>query len=189
MTIADEKQAARKAAMAARKRAHAAASEAGEAAAKHVLNWLQAAPELRSIAGYMPIHTELDIMPLMQALHGRGYALSVPVVIGKAMPLKFRAWTPETPMLRGAFGAMVPESGEWQRPDLLLCPMLAFDATGQRMGYGGGFYDRTIAALAPVRALGFAYAAQQVDAVPHEATDMPLEAVATEAGIVAANPT
>jgi 5-formyltetrahydrofolate cyclo-ligase len=188
MTIAAEKQAARKAAMALRKRVHAAASGAGEAAAKHVLDWLASAPELRSIAGYMPIHTELDILPLMQVLHRRGYALSVPVIIGKAMPLKFRAWTPETPMMRGAFGAMVPESGAWQRPDLLLCPMLAFDATGQRMGYGGGFYDRTIAALSPVRALGFAYAGQQVNTVPHEATDMPLEAVATEAGLIKATP-
>jgi len=134
----------------------------------------------------MPIHTELDILPLMQALHGRGYALSVPVIIGKAMPLKFRAWTPKTPMRRGAFGAMVPESGEWLRPDLLLCPMLAFDASGQRMGYGGGFYDRTIAALAPVRALGFAYKAQRVDGLPHEATDMPLEGVVTEFGIIRA---
>ena len=184
MTISDEKQAARKAAMAVRKRAHAAALGAGEAAAGHVLRWLESMPDLRAVAGYMPIHTELDILPLMRALHGRGYALSTPVIVGKAMPLRFRAWTPESRMIRGPFGAMVPESGAWLRPDLLLCPMLAFDATGQRMGYGGGFYDRSIAALAPVRALGFAYGAQQVASLPHEATDMPLEGVATEAGIV-----
>jgi 5-formyltetrahydrofolate cyclo-ligase len=184
MNIAVEKQAARKAAMAVRKVAYQAASGAGEAAAAHVLAWLETVPELRSVSGYMPIHTELDIMPLMQALHGRGYALSVPVIMGKAMPLRFRAWTPESQMVRGPFGAMVPESGDWLRPDLLLCPMLAFDASGQRMGYGGGFYDRSLAALSPVRALGFAYAAQQVEDLPHEATDMPLEGVATEAGIV-----
>jgi len=182
MTIAAEKQAARLAAMAVRKVAHAGAS--GEAAAGHVLAWLENVPEVRTVSGYMPIHTELDILPLMQALVGRGYALCVPVIMGKAMPLRFRAWTPESQMVRGPFGAMVPESGDWLRPDLLLCPMLAFDATGQRMGYGGGFYDRSIAALAPVRALGFAYAAQQVESLPHEATDMPLEGVATEAGIV-----
>ena len=184
MTIADEKQAARLAAMAMRKGVHGAAVGAGEAAAGHVLAWLESVPEVRSVAGYMPIHTELDVMPLMRALHRRGYALSTPVIIGKAQPLKFRVWTPESQMVRGPFGAMVPESGAWQRPDLLLCPMLAFDATGQRMGYGGGFYDRSIAELAPVRTLGFAYTAQQVENLPHEATDMPLEGVATEAGIV-----
>jgi len=184
MTIADKKQAVREVAMAVRKGAHAAASGAGKAAARHVLAWLETVPEVRSVSGYMPIYSELDIMPLMRALHGRGYVLSTPVIMGKAMPLRFRAWTPESRMVRGPFGAMVPESGDWLRPDLLLCPMLAFDATGQRMGYGGGFYDRSIAALAPVRALGFAYGAQQVESVPHEATDMPLEGVATEAGIV-----
>ncbi len=184
MTIADEKQTARKAAMAVRKAAHGAALGAGAAAAKHVLAWLESVPEMRSISGYMPIHTELDIMPLMRALHGRGYALSVPVIIGKAMPLKFKAWTPESRMVSGPFGALVPETGDWLRPDLLLCPMLAFDGSGQRMGYGGGFYDRSLAALWPVRALGFAYAAQQVQYLPHEATDMPLEGVATETGIV-----
>ena len=184
MNIADKKQAARKAAMVVRKRAHAAASGAGEAAATHVLSWLETAPELRSVSGYMPIQTELDSLPLMHALHARGYALSVPVIMGKAMPLKFRAWTPESRMVNGPFGAMVPESGDWLRPDLLLCPMLAFDGTGQRLGYGGGFYDRSISALSPVRAVGFAYGAQQVDRLPHEPTDMPLEGVATETGVV-----
>ncbi len=184
MTIAAEKQAVRKAAMAVRKAAHARGQGAGEAAAAHVLEWIGTVPELRSVAGYMPIHSELDILPLMHALHARGYALSVPVITGKAQPLRFRAWTPDSVMIDGPFGAKVPESGAWVRPDLLLCPMLAFDATGQRMGYGGGFYDRSIAALAPVRALGFAYAAQQVKCLPHEATDMPLDGVATENGII-----
>ena len=184
MTISDEKQAVRKAAMAVRKRTHMAASGAGEAAAKHVLAWLESVPEVRSVSGYMPIHTELDILPLMQALHARGYAVSVPVIVGKAQPLRFRAWTPDAVMVDGPFGAQVPESGAWVRPNLLLCPMLAFDSTGQRMGYGGGFYDRTIAALSPVRALGYAYAGQQAENLPHEETDMPLEGVATENGII-----
>ncbi len=184
MSIAAEKQAARTAAMVVRKQAHAAAKTAGEAAAAHMLTWLETMPELRSVSGYMPIHTELDILPAMHALHARGYVLSVPVIMGKAMPLKFRRWTPDCNMVSGPFGAMVPESGAWERPDLLLCPMLAFDASGQRMGYGGGFYDRTIAALMPVRALGYAYAAQQVAGLPHEATDMPLDGVITENGIM-----
>ncbi len=183
MNIAVEKQAARKAAMAQRKEVHGAAKGAGEAAALHVLAWLETQPKLHIISGYMPIHTELDILPAMHALHKKGYALCVPVIMGKAMPLKFSAWTPDTKMIKGEFGAMVPENSHWLRPELLLCPMLAFDATGQRMGYGGGFYDRTIAALAPVRTLGFAYAAQQVAHLPTEPTDMPLEGIITEKGL------
>jgi len=184
MNIADKKQAARKAAMAQRRVAHAAAKGAGEAAAGHMLAWLAAQPKLRVISGYMPIHTELDILPTMHELHEKGYSLCVPVIMGKAKSLKFSAWTPDTKMTKGAFGAMVPENSDWLRPDLLLCPMLAFDAKAQRMGYGGGFYDRTIAALAPVRTLGFAYAAQQVAHLPTEPTNMPLEGVITENGLI-----
>lgn len=187
MNITVEKQAVRQAAMAQRKVAHLAAKGAGEAASGHLLAWLETAPEIRSISGYMPIHTELDIMPAMLALHARGYTLSVPVIIGKAMPLKFRAWSPETKMVSGPFGARVPERGAWMQPDLLLCPMLAFDKAGQRMGYGGGFYDRTIAKRAPIRALGYAYAAQQAETLPAEPTDMPLEGVITENGFLAFN--
>ncbi|HIP23533.1 MAG TPA: 5-formyltetrahydrofolate cyclo-ligase [Rhodobacteraceae bacterium] len=183
MNIVVEKHAARKAAMAQRKGAHEAANGAGKVAAQHLLAWLETQPKLNTISGYMPIHTELDILPAMHALHEKGYALCVPVIMGKAMPLKFSTWTPDTKMVKGPFGAMVPECDSWQRPDLLLCPMLAFDGAFQRMGYGGGFYDRTIAALAPVRALGFAYAAQQVKTLPSEPTDMPLEGVFTEKGL------
>lgn len=182
--ITAKKQAARKAAMAARKLAHDSATGAGGAAAGHLLAWLETKPEIASISGYMPIHSELDILPAMRALHARGYAISVPVIMAKAQPLRFRRWTPETTLIKGPFGAMVPKTGAWQRPDLLLCPMLAFDGSGQRMGYGGGFYDRTIAALSPVRALGYAYAAQQVESLPHEATDMALEGIITENGII-----
>ena len=182
--IAVQKQAARKAAMATRKAAHIAAKGAGAAAAAHMLAWLETTPPLHFISGYMPIYSELDILPAMHKLHERGYAVSVPVIMGNAQPLKFRAWTPEVAMVKGPFGALVPESGEWHRPELLLCPMLAFDPSGQRMGYGGGFYDRSIAALSPVRAMGYAYAAQQVKNLPHEPTDMPLDGVITETGII-----
>ena len=183
--IATQKQAVREAAMVTRKAAHAAATGAGELACAHLMAWLGADAAPRIVSAYMPIQSELDIRPAMKALHHRGFKVCLPVIIEKGQPLKFRAWTPQTPMIRGPFGAKVPESGAWLRPDLLLCPLLAFDASGQRMGYGGGFYDRSIAALKaekPVQALGYAYAAQQVDAVPHEATDQALDGVITEAG-------
>lgn len=184
MPLTAQKQAARKAAMATRKKAHDSASGAGAAAARYVLDWLQTRPDIRSVAGYMPIHSELDILPGLHALHARGIQLSVPVIMGKAQPLGFRAWAPDCPMIKGAFGAMVPASGPWRRPDALLCPLLAFDRAGHRLGYGGGFYDRSLAALAPVAAMGFAYAAQQVDHVPTGPTDMPLDGIITEKGLL-----
>ncbi len=87
----------------------------------------------------------------------------------------------------GPFGAQVPAGGDWLRPDLLVVPLLAFDAAGRRLGYGGGFYDRTLAGLraaGPVRAIGFGYAAQQVDEVPADATDELLDAMVTETGVI-----
>lgn len=185
--IAAQKQAVRKAAMATRKAAHEAAKGAGEVACAHFLTWLDSTPMPRVVSSYMPIYSEIDIRPAMLALHQRGVAICLPVIIGKAQPLKFRSWTPDVPMVRGSFGAKVPESGAWLRPDLLLCPMLAFDAGGQRMGYGGGFYDRSIAELKaekPVQALGYAYAAQQVENLPHEPTDQRLDGVITETGFI-----
>jgi len=173
--------------MAARNAAHSAGTGAADAASLHMLHWLETAPQPVFISGYMPIRSELDILPAMHALHARGYKISVPVIVGKAMPLRFRSWTPEVKMVDGPFGAKVPESGAWQRPDLLLCPMLAFDASGQRMGYGGGFYDRSIAELKqekPVQALGYAYSAQQTGSLPHEPTDMVLDGIVTENGII-----
>jgi len=183
--IAAQKQAMRKAAMVVRKAAHEAGG--GQQAAPHLIEWLKTAPPVRHISGYMPIYSEIDILPAMRQLFKLGYKISVPVIVAKATPLRFREWTPESVLVDGPFGAKVPDSGAWHRPDLLLCPMLAFDSTGQRMGYGGGFYDRSIAELKsekPVQALGYAYSAQQVEAVPHEATDQPLDGVVTEAGVM-----
>lgn len=169
-----------------RNAAHAEASGAGEAARDHFLvAGLQ--DGARIVSAYRPIRSELDPEPLMHALIALGCRLCLPVVQGKGKPLKFREWTPETVMEDGPYGAEVPSSGDWLTPDLLIVPLLAFDMTGARLGYGGGFYDRTIAdlsATAPIRAVGFAYAAQQVDSVPVEPTDRLLDAIVTEKGII-----
>lgn len=171
---------------AARKRAHAARAGAGEAARDQLL-----ASRLLTGAGvvsaYRPIRTEIDPTPLMLALLEAGHRLCVPVIIASGQPLRFREWTPDAPMEPGAFGAMVPAGGAWLEPDLLIVPLIAFDAGCWRLGYGGGFYDRTLEGLRArrtTRAVGFAYAAQQVDTVPTEPTDQPLDAVVTERGIL-----
>jgi 5-formyltetrahydrofolate cyclo-ligase len=137
------------------------------------------------ISGFCPIRTEIDPTPLMAALHGAGHRLCVPVIQGRGRALGFREWHPGAEMIEGAFGAMVPAAGDWLEPRLLIAPLLAFDANGWRLGYGGGFYDRSLQGLREQRrtlAVGFAYSAQQVDAVPRDATDQPLDAVVTEHG-------
>lgn len=139
------------------------------------------------ISGFRPIRTEIDPTPLMSALHAMGHRLCVPVIQGRGLALKFRDWHPGSEMIEGPFGALVPATGDWLKPRLLITPLLAFDADGWRLGYGGGFYDRTLERLRAVRttrAVGFAYSAQQVDAVPREPTDQPLDAIVTELGLM-----
>ncbi|SIS54407.1 5-formyltetrahydrofolate cyclo-ligase [Phaeovulum vinaykumarii] len=139
------------------------------------------------VAGYLAIHSEADPVP---ALTDWGGPLCLPVVPGPARPLVFRRWHPDDPLVPGAFGTRepAPEAPEI-RPALLVVPLLAFDAAGYRLGYGGGFYDRTLAQLradggARPLAVGLAYAAQEHPGVlplgPH---DLPLDLIVTEQGL------
>ncbi|OAN72655.1 5-formyltetrahydrofolate cyclo-ligase [Jannaschia sp. EhC01] len=178
---------ARTIAFAARKIAHAQAAEKTPAATGHLLEVIGPAKG-RIISGYMPIRTELSPLPAMAALFAAGARLCVPVIKGAGQPLDFREWTPDAPMESGPFGARIPAGGDWLMPDTLIVPLVAFDARLNRLGYGGGFYDRTLERLrtaAPTRAIGFAYAAQELSEVPQEPTDQPLDALITENGGVA----
>ncbi len=184
---AAEKAAVRAAAFAVRAAALAGAPEAPRAVAAHVSALVRGLPAVRRVAGYMPIRSELDPLPTMTALAAAGVVLCLPVVTGRAQPLAFRDWAPGAALEPGAFGVPVPADGAPVVPDALLVPMLAFDARGHRLGYGGGFYDRTIAALRAgpgVLALGLAFAAQEVAALPDAGTDMVLDAIATERGVM-----
>lgn len=176
----------RRAAYAARKAAHDDGSAAALAARDHFM-----AARMHTgaavISGYCPIRTEIDPLPLMSALHDAGHRLCVPVIAAAGQPLMFREWTPEAEMIDGPFGARVPAMGDWLEPELLITPLVAFDARCWRLGYGGGFYDRTLEGLRARRrtlAVGYAYAAQQMDSVPREPTDQPLDGVVTERGLV-----
>ncbi len=197
-TPADPKAALRREVLARRREAHAADREAGgetgEEAALAARDHFLAArlhTGARVISGYRPIRAELDPTPLMQALHAAGHRLCVPVIEGPGLPLRFRAWHPDAAMIEGAFGAEVPAEGDWLEPDLLVVPLVAFDAEGRRLGYGGGFYDRTLADLRArgrTLAIGLAYGAQEAAAVPDEATDQRLDAVVTERGFIRFHP-
>lgn len=177
----------RKAALARRKLAHARGVGSAEAAMGHLLEaWADHPPGV--VAGYMPIRTELDPLPAMAALEGLGHRLCLPVIQGPGQPLVFHAWTSGGPLKDGPFGAQVPVEEVVLEPDLLIVPLVAFDGNANRMGYGGGFYDRTLERLRAqrvVRALGFAYAGQMSpEPLPLEPTDQPLDGVITETGLV-----
>ena len=177
------KEAARVAAFARREAAHGTA----DAAPAHAHLTASLAPHRGAVlAGYMPIHSEIDPLPVMSEWAAAGGTVGVPVIEGAGRPLRFRAWRPGAPMVPGPFGALVPATGAEVVPEVLIVPLVAFDAAGYRLGYGGGFYDRTLAGLrarGPVAAIGFAYAAQETGApLPREATDQPLDLIVTEAG-------
>ena len=183
MTLSEEKAAARKVAYSRRKDAFARRTSHDTAGLEKALT-----PHAgKGLAGYMPMRTEINCIPAMATHFGAGGRVGVPVILGAGRPLKFREWTPTTSMIEGEFGALIPESGDWLVPEILVVPLLAFDRRGFRLGYGGGFYDRTLEllrAMGPIKAIGFAFAAQQIDRVPTEATDQPLDLIVTERGIV-----
>jgi 5-formyltetrahydrofolate cyclo-ligase len=167
--------------------AHAAlAAEAGAAIARHFLDNLPWRPD-QVIAGYRPMRDEADVMPLLRALAARGATLALPVVPGKAVPLLFRRWAPEAPLEAGPFGTSHPlASAGTVIPDLLLVPLLAFDESGNRLGYGGGYYDRSLTALRrtrPIVAVGICYEAQLFPPLPRDSHDQTLDWIVTERGI------
>lgn len=181
----------RKRALERRAALHLSSAGCARRAARHALETIAARRDLRVVAGYLPLRSEIDPRPTMLALIGLGYRVAVPVVTGPDAPLLFREWTPRSPLERGAFGVRQPSEGDWLEPDAIIAPVLAFDAEGWRLGYGGGYYDRTIAALRAARPgpeaapiIGLAFAGQQVDATPHEPLDQRLDAIVTEQGVV-----
>ena len=176
--ISQIKAAARKAAFARRDAAHAGDTGVGAGMLSSVLAGFRGVPT----AGYMPIRSEIDPLPAMieAAAHG---PVGVPVIIGAGQPLRFARWEPDMEMVSGEFGVRIPVDAEFFEPEIVIAPLVAFDASGGRLGYGGGFYDRTLEGLRakrPTLAIGFAYAAQLAQNLPLEPTDQPLDAIVTE---------
>ena len=136
------------------------------------------------VSGFWPMAEELDIRPLMIELFNQGCQLCLPVVVAKKQPLVFRAWRPGDPLEEGVFGTLHPSPRrEVIEPDALIVPLLAVDEEGWRLGYGGGFYDRTLAALRAkknVTAIGVGFNAQLVPEVPHGPDDQRLDWLLTD---------
>jgi 5-formyltetrahydrofolate cyclo-ligase len=143
-------------------------------------------PPRVDMAGYWPTADEADIRPLMTALHQRGHRVALPRVMRRGAPLRFLRWHPGDRLDAGFRGILEPAAGSEEiHPEVLLVPLLGFDATGARLGYGGGFYDLTLAALRQARdieAIGVAYSDQQVDSLPAGDHDERLDWVVTELG-------
>lgn len=178
MSLADDKTAARKSAFARRKLADPIVS--GEANDR-LTAAIRALPGA-CVAGYWPIRTEIDPRPTLHALSGT-YDLCLPMVVADDTPLVFRRWRPDAAMTANAFGTSIPLDPKELTPDILIVPLAAFDAAGFRLGYGGGFYDRTLEQLRArinITAIGFAYDTQETDHVPREVTDQPLDMIVTE---------
>jgi 5-formyltetrahydrofolate cyclo-ligase len=135
------------------------------------------------VSGFWPLGQEIDIRPLLIALHERGHPIVLPVTPPRGQPLTFRLWQPGDVMQPERFGTLRPIGPE-RDPDFLLVPLLAFDRSGGRLGYGAGYYDRTLVRLPGRFTLGCAFAAQQMDSVPTGPYDWRLDAVATENGII-----
>lgn len=178
----------REAAKAGRSRLAEAYRRAGaEQVAALGLGWLGRSAAT-SVSAFRSFGDELDTGPLLGRLAADGYRLALPVMQGKAKPLLFRAWAPGDPMRTVQWGIEEPlTTSPAIVPDILLVPLLAFDRHGYRLGYGGGYYDRTLAALRanrPVLAVGLAFSEQEVDAVPHLDYDERLDWVLTPSGPV-----
>lgn len=164
-------------------------AQAASALAGHSLRFLGDIPNAAIVSGFASLPDELDARPLLERLAGEGFRLALPSVEGKGRPLVFRAWAPGDAMDEGVWGIAQPKADNAVvEPDILLVPLLAFDRRGWRLGYGGGFYDRTLQrlrGLKPVVAVGLAYDGQRIDAVPHVVDyDQRLDWVLTPSGPV-----
>jgi 5-formyltetrahydrofolate cyclo-ligase len=163
-----------------------------------LVQWAETLAQLSRgiVAGYYPKGSEIDVRPLMASLAQRGCRLALPVIKGADQPLEFRQWHPGDPLEGGPFGVMEPAATALVvRPALVLAPLLAFDRQGWRLGYGGGYYDRTLQ-LCPrlaeagcdsaVVVVGVGFGGQEVGAVPHDDLDRPVDFILTETELIRA---
>jgi len=177
-----------------------AAQPGGPAAARHIASKLLLLPELKGevqrgieaedidfgiISGFYPIQSEIDCLLIMKALNAAQYRLALPVMNGKNCHLAFKEWDLREELVQGSYGVMEPPSAHlYVMPDVMLVPLLGFDAQGHRIGYGGGYYDRTLKTYREtghdVVAIGIGYDEQYCEKLPFEKHDQTLDIIVTD---------
>ena len=139
----------------------------------------------QTLAFCAPVRGEFDARPLATLLLERGWRTAMPIVIKTDAPMRFRRWTPSCAMSVDRYGIPIPQDGPDLVPDIVLLPLVAFDAQGFRLGYGGGYFDRTLAAMVPrPQAIGVGFELGRVPDIRPQTHDIPLAAIVTEAGIL-----
>ena len=137
-----------------------------------------------TISAWWPIKAELNLRHWLADLVGQGATVALPVVLTPAAPLVFRPWTPDCHMVHGFWKIPIPAEGPEVIPDVTLAPLVGWDAAGFRLGYGGGYFDRTLAALAPrPYAIGVGLQAARVQTIFPQPHDIAMDAIVTEAGL------
>ncbi len=139
----------------------------------------------RTIGVYWPIRGEPDLRPWMERVRARGGTCALPVVVRPQAPVEFRVWRPGDPLARGVWDIPVPAEGPAVAPDEIVAPVVGFDAACFRLGHGGGYYDRTLAALVPrPRAIGVGAASAALATIYPLPHDIPMDAIVTETGTI-----
>jgi 5-formyltetrahydrofolate cyclo-ligase len=159
-------------------------AEAAKAAATNFFESVPLKPG-EMVAAYWPIRDELDVRPVLTRLMDDGQPVCLPVVLGDGLPLELRLWANGAALYPSGFGTLAPDDlAPVVEPDVILMPLLGFDKHGTRLGYGGGYYDRTLTRLSKKpKLVGFAFALQEFDHIPRDAHDVPLDVVVTENGV------
>lgn len=155
-------------------------------AARNIAAQLIMLPELdavKIISGYYPIRSELDCLTILKTLHAARFPIALPTIVSDNEPLEFRNWDMREELVDGPFGTK-QSGGEVVVPEILIVPLVAFDLKGNRIGYGGGYYDRTLATLREksqdIIAIGVGFDDQKLDSIPAQDYDQPLDLVVTE---------
>ena len=163
---------------------HEERAEAAKAAARHFFDGI-ALQASDVVAAYWRIRDELDCQPILVKLMDSNQTVVLPVVLGPEQPLDLRVWEQGASLYESGFGTLAPsELAPKAEPDIVIMPLLGFDDRGTRLGYGGGYYDRTLASMTKKpKLVGLAFAAQELDRIPSEKHDVPLDAIVTEAGV------
>ena len=165
------------------RRAALAGAEHEALSACIVAHALATLPKPRVAAFCWPIKHEPDVRPLLASWRSADVRAALPVVVAESEPLRFREWTPDSRLEADRYGIPTPSAGEWLTPDLILLPLNGFDGAGYRLGYGGGYFDRTLAALSPrALAVGVGFEINRIDSIRPEAHDQRLDWIITENG-------